>query len=454
MRRFFWAALFLAACSGPVEKQHSKLQQRSEKLNVIAISLDTLRPDHLGFYGYPEATSPFMDAMSHQMTCFSDCLAQVPSTIGSHRSIFLSKYLFQHGKKIPEAGQTLAGRFTAAGYQTAAFVDGGLMNRRYNNDAGFQIYDDGGGGIKRIRQKSLDWIKQAKDGPFFLFMHAYDIHCPYNAPTPYSGLFNQERSVQFETRDKCGSTYFNRLSLSPSDFCFISGLYDAGIRYCDAELAQFFRDLSEIGVLGKSRIVLFSDHGESLGERNYIGHNQLHDAQLRILFSILIPGAPARINADPSESIDIFPTLAHLSGISTPRDLAGIDLLKSSASGMYPSKVRARLSETHEKCIRTGDDWKLIIAELPSGDELYQLDSDPQETVNLASSYPDQVNRLINVYKSKSGFSEENYRAKTEYIQFFIQKKLRKLGRPAEQEESQEADVKLQEQLKRLGYVE
>jgi len=424
--------------------------------NLIIISLDTLRVDRLGVYGYERSTSPFLDRLSRESVVLTDVLAQVPSTVSSHRAIFTSSYLYkQNENNLKAPSETLAGIFSDAGWNTAAFVDGGLMNKLYGNDQGFKLYDDKGGGLDVIKDKTLRWLEENRREKFFLFVHTYEIHCPYNPPDPFHQVFTGAFQPGFETKGKCGKTYYNVMEMSPDDHKHVSNLYDGSIRYSDKALSDIYEQLTRHGLDKTTLIVILSDHGESLGERNYIGHNSLYDNQLKIPVLLSIPDTPGRILDGPVESIDIMPTILDLFSIPKIAGLQGKSLTPYIRSKRHFDLPRLRLSELINCSIRNPGGWKLIIRKNEDTDELYNLSEDPLETTNLLSLYPDIADSLRKNYTDKTGLDLDVARGTNKsYLLFPPNKKQDETTIPTTENQQESEPDELQRQLRELGYIE
>ena len=225
---------------------------------VILISVDTLRADHLSCYGYTRLETPHIDSLARGGTLFAEISSQAPITLPSHVSLFTSTYPFANGIRenaqvLPPGAVTLATVLAAQGYNTAAFIGGYFLERRFGLAQGFQTYDSpfdtrvikGALDLKRPASQVLDgaehWLEQNSGHPFFLFVHLFDLHQPYDAPAAY-----RARAPQSE--------------------------YDQELAYVDDSLGGFFDFLAQSGLDRRALVVLFSDHGESLGDHGENTH--------------------------------------------------------------------------------------------------------------------------------------------------------------------------------------
>ncbi len=430
--------------------------------NFILIALDTLRADYLGQYGFEVPVSPFLDSLSRSGVILADVTAQVPSTVASHKAVFRSQYL--HRQKLnpqDKTATTLASIFAGNGWDTGAVVDGGLMNRQFGNAVGFQEYDDSGGPLDSILERSLNWIDTHRQNKFCFFMHTYEIHSPYDPPDSYADLFTDRPNSNFENRETLDPRYLNKHTLSAEDTRFIRARYKAGIRYTDAVMAELFQALRDRDLLQNSIVVIFSDHGESLGEKTYFGHNRLYETQLRVPVIIVAPGLSPYILEGPVETVDILPTLLTMFNLPVPEvksglqgiDLAGFIKGRSSLTG-----DRYRISEKSDFAIRDIRDWKLIMRDKPENDELYRLSDDPDEHENLLEKNPETAAQLREQYQAISGVDIYNVQRRDKNkFHLFVPETFRK-----NQGDSQEKMIEksrdtlspaLEDQLKELGYI-
>jgi len=340
---------------------------------VILISVDTLRADRLGCYQAARKITPHMDSLAKNGTLFSQVSAPVPLTLPSHVSLFTSMYPFASGVQdngMPfGAGTTLATILKDAGYHTAAFVGGFVLDRRFGLNRGFDVYDSpfdlhnktatDVGELKRpgaqVAAAAMRWLDQNAGSPFFLFLHLYDLHTPYDLPP---------NSHHGETG------------------------YDAELAYVDRVLGDFLAFLERRALLNKALIVFTSDHGEGLNEHGESTHGYfVYQSTLHVPLIIHWPTAGAkRLSQDridqPASLIDVAPTILGALGLATSAGMKGRSLASAyGAEEIYSESLYAR---NHFGCaalrtLRIGP-YKYIDAPNP---ELYDLSKDPLESRNI-----------------------------------------------------------------------
>ncbi|MCG8588199.1 MAG: sulfatase, partial [Proteobacteria bacterium] len=250
-------ALALAACVA-VAGGCNRIAPHSPKPNVLFVTIDTLRADHVGVYGADFAATPALDALAARGARFERAFAVTPLTLPSHATLFTGQLPPRHGVRhnglfqLPEASETLAERFRAAGYRTGAVVGAVVLQAEYGLAQGFQHYDDdaesryaaAGAYLERsageVTERSLQWL-EAADGPFFLWVHYYDPHANYAPPAAYGERFPDRP-------------------------------YDGEIAYVDDQLARLLDRLEARGQLSRTVVSVTSDHGESLGEHGEPNH--------------------------------------------------------------------------------------------------------------------------------------------------------------------------------------
>ncbi|MDR3389558.1 MAG: sulfatase-like hydrolase/transferase [Rudaea sp.] len=363
--------LLLAAC-----------EREPEHPNVVIITFDTTRADHLGTYGMSLAHTPTIDRLAAEGVRFDDAIAAAPITAVSHASIMTGLLPPAHGVRdngsfaLGDDAVTLAERFKAAGYDTRAYVSAIVLNRRYKLDQGFDVYDDDLWGenepkLFMIRERPaaetidrvLGWYgqrsKQAQGKPFFLWVHLFDPHEPRRPPAWATAI-------------------------SPSS-------YDAAIAYADRELGRLVEALRASGELDHTVFVFTADHGESLGEHNEKTHAIfVYRATTRVPLIVRYPprfphGTPY---SGPVRNVDIAPTVLDLAHLPGADQTQGTDLTPL-ARGDAPVADLPQYSES--KLAELGFGMAPLFAVRKSGytfiraprPELYDIKADPDETHNL-----------------------------------------------------------------------
>ncbi|GAB4250182.1 MAG: hypothetical protein Kow00109_26140 [Acidobacteriota bacterium] len=402
------AALLLAtilawtACA-PGEESSSRAQAPAPAFrNLLVVSIDTLRADHLQPYGYPRPVSPNLAALSGDAVLFEQAYTPVPITLPAHTSLLTGTYPAFHGVHdnsgfvaSPEL-VTLAEVLRDAGYQTAAFVGSFILDSRFGLDQGFSHYSDGfqtetldlveqsiaEHRAAEVVERALQWLRRVdRRRPFFVFLHLFDPHAPYDPPADFP--------------------------------CPANDPYDCEIAYADAALGSLFDWLRRANLYESTCIVVTSDHGEGLGEHGEDTHGLfLYDATLHIPLLVKLPGGAAagrRVTA-PVRLIDVMPTVLQVLGEPIPEAVQGRSL-----AALWAGRERVPeplLAETLLPALNYG--WaplyalrternKYIHAPRP---ELYDLETDPRETKNLvadsaalAASLKEQLEDLRSRYQ-------------------------------------------------------
>lgn len=422
--------------------------------NVVMISLDTLRADHLSLYGYHRPTSPLLDAFAAESIVFERALAPAPNTAPSQMSLMTSLYPREHGffgtdVRLSEDTPMLAELLSRGGLRTAAFVDGGYVSASFGFDRGFDRFEDQRGGFARILPRAAQWIAENRDVPFFVFLHTYDIHAPYIPPEPYRGMFHDKpfRGRWKPTTKSLRLVAHFGVPISEERRQHALDSYDEGIRYVDDQLASFLSFLRTSRLLDDTLVIVLSDHGEEFGEHgSYLHWKIFYQPNLRIPLIVRMPGgsgAGARIS-ELVESVDVLPTVLELVGQPPLPDAQGrslVPLLKR-ASGIptdatrSPREPRVALAWPPEPERLPGvsviDGRHQAIFNPRSGEaRLFDLESDPMVLTDLAEHHPDVVERLRKPW--------ERWRASRSAI---------RAGTPLE------LDTETVRQLEALGYVD
>jgi arylsulfatase A-like enzyme len=330
--RLVFVLLSLAVLSGTSCAREPRSHGR-----FILISLDTLRADHLGAYGYHRPTSPFIDFLAARSTLFENAVVQLPGTLPSHMSIFTGLYPGEHavypGAALSPRIPTLPEVFRAHRFRTGGHVEGGYVKGSYGFARGFEEWTDADPmqeqqgrlvkspeSVKRTFAAGLDFLKRMQGSDaFFLFLHTYSIHDPYDPPEPYRSRFwkgEPPRGAFPPDGPELAAFNGGGRTLAPEGLEYYTSLYDAQINYTDDVLRQFFAGLEELGIADSVTVVLTSDHGEEFAEHGKLAHEQVYHESLHVPLLIRLPGqSAARRVSTLVQSIDIAPTLYELASI-------------------------------------------------------------------------------------------------------------------------------------------
>lgn len=374
--------------------------QADERLNVVLLSVDTLRADHLSCYGYNKKTSPNLDNFAKDGLLFEDTTCEVPLTAPSFGAMMTSRPprsngTTRNGIRLTEDARTVTEIFKEAGYQTFCVQSNWTLKARLSGiERGFDTYDDdfhdkrwgiikperAGANVTALALEHL--AKRDTSKPFFAWIHYSDPHAPYKAHKEFDVW--KKRPWQLNKADK------------------VRAKYDSEIAFTDAELAKVLAALPE-----NTAVVFVSDHGESLYEHNYLGHGRrIYQNNMHIAFIVRAPGVAPGRNSSPVTSLDIGPTLLGLAGLPAANTMMGIDVLRNSVpadrarvfetyGGAVPNLPGAEAIMAPRGPMRQGvieGRWKLIID--GKHKELYDLEADPRELKNLAKSEPERVAAL------------------------------------------------------------
>jgi len=394
--------------------------------NVILISIDTLRADSLGVYGYERNTSPYIDEFARNAIVFENAYAQAPWTLPSHMSMLTGLYTSRHGVinkslKLGNSTLTLADVLHNEGYFTAAFTGGGFVSSGYNYHT-FDVFDDSGGSSGENFDSMIGWLDNHSNERFFLLWHDYQPHVFYEPPGEfdvfsdknYSGIaykFTNEcmepGSLKKGCEDKDLAFYRNlQKKLSDVDLEYLKAKYDGEILYVDKKFLKIMSMLRRKMILDKTIVVFTSDHGESFALRNKKkrhGHNLMYETVLRIPLIIRVPGSGQQVRVkNVVESVDIMPSVLEILGVEVPNDLDGESLFDSMNE---PNRREVAYSETFEGnkteyAIRYGN-LKMIYKKRKHVFELYDLDKDPFERNDIFGVNTSRENEVKEMLLSK-----------------------------------------------------
>jgi len=410
-------ALLAAGCGAPRPR------------NLLLISLDTLRADHLGCYGYPRPTSPFLDQLASRGVLFEQAWATSPWTLPSHASLFTGLYPSQHGVVnnhvgLPPELPTLAEVMRERSFATAGFVSGIFLGPRFGLGRGFDRYvviptraQEGGtatslSATRRVSEGGLAWLAEQAHRPFFLFLHYFDIHSDYRPEPRFAALFAGPYHGPVDgTSRQLREFLRGQIEFDAADRAHLVDLYDAEIRQLDEALKQLFEELHERGELAHTLVVVTADHGEEFFEHGGVFHGRTqYQEMLRVPLILSGPGIPAGVRIDrPVSLVDLPPTLLALLGAGDGPAVSGRDLapLWKSPGAAWPEReLFAEANHTREggtpqrAVLRDG--WKLVLH--GNGEhELFELSADPGERVNRASAEPQRTADLTSRLTSGLG---------------------------------------------------
>jgi len=463
--------------------------------NVILISLDTTRPDHLGAYGAKSGVSPSFDALAARGALFTHAVATSSWTVPSHASFFTGmapKHLgppFGHRAervwvKLPERATTLAEILRERGYHTAGFIGGPTMQRWFGFGQGFDIYSDQrpvylsahsneifgarpvrrllnippyrflrfldppfvslvnflhderygptsdlrtelmGGAIQwslkadEVNHRVYRWLDRRPRRPYFLFVHYFDPHDPYEPPPEVTPPGFDPRAGFMSYNGLLKAVLKKRRQITESERDMLTAGYDAEIAWMDRQLGLLLRRLEDEGDLRNAVIAVVSDHGECFGEHGLLFHgHQLYGELTRAAFMLSGRGVPEGLRVeDPVSGIDLAPTILDLAGLDVSWGAEGRSLVPLLSGGsvepvpLFSEVFGGRMELPDWEAFageRVSVEWEgmKLISAIDGQRELFDLRSDPGETANLAASQPETVARLqgwIDAYLSRA----------------------------------------------------
>ncbi|MHC4069283.1 MAG: sulfatase [Planctomycetota bacterium] len=398
------SSLWLSGCDS------SKVKK---KPNIILISVDTLRPDFLGCYGYAKDVSPNVDSFAAECVLFENCLAQAPSTAASCAS-FLSGFLphetkvRNNGPPVPPGVPMIAEILKQDSYKTYGVVGNWILRKRIGFAQGFDLYSDKMDQRELVRKDhpekiaenttndAIAFLKQHKQGNFFMWIHYQDPHGPYTPKSPYDKMFpikdKKPLNLKFNsTNDGLKGIPLYQQIAEYTDYYYYLSQYDGEIRYFDEHFGRLIRTLKELGMYEDSLMMFTSDHGESIGEHNYFfvhGHNLDH-CLLHVPLLIRYRGlAPGKRN-EFVQLLDIVPTILEQAGIKKTNQYRGRNLLvKHSDPPIIFSEVQPSGTTFSGASVSVNGLKLLTYGEQPL---LFDTNKDPAEKNNLAT---DVANRI------------------------------------------------------------
>ncbi|HKI85563.1 MAG TPA: sulfatase-like hydrolase/transferase, partial [Thermoanaerobaculia bacterium] len=381
--------------------------------NVLIVTFDTTRADHIGCYGNKRIKTPTLDGLAREGVRFARALTAVPITAPSHTTIMTGRYPIAHGVrdnglfKLAPSQLTLAEMLKAHGYDTAAAIGGYPLIARFGLNQGFDLYDDHLTGryedyrgervvpkhtlffderrAAQVNEAVMPWLKrhaESHDGkPFFVWVHYFDPHQPFDPPPPYNELY-------------------------------ADNLYDGEIAYADSRLGFLLNYLKKLGELDRTLVVMVADHGEGLSEHNEVTHAILaYNSTLHVPLIIRPPGDfpfHGTVINHWVGTVDIVPTILDLLGYKIPDTVQGHSLVPLWTKNKQPSRwLSIHYAENLSPRLTHGWGELRVLVEGPMKyifgprQELYNIDKDPHELHNLIAERPDVARRM---HKDLQGF--------------------------------------------------
>lgn len=387
------------------------------KLSVLLITIDTLRADHMGGYGYRRKTSPRMDALGSEGIVFDEAYTYWPKTRGSFVALLTGRRASQTGysKTHPlllDINATLASVLKGAGYATAAVVDNPNVAASLGYAKGFDTYRETWeeralvsemDRARAITEAGIRYVSAARpEHPFFLWLHYVNPHAPYTPPPPFDAMFLDEEAAGGRPVKPVASFFGGipkQWAVPGKDrLGYYVAQYDGEIAAVDQEVGRVWDALRASAVGSQTVAVVTSDHGESLGEHEYyFDHGaDLFDPCLRIPLIVVAPGgAKGRRSGVFASTLDVVPTILDAVKVSYPPDLAGESLLLAVMGADKPD--RGRLFAQNDRNLAGSFDRRFKVVAIPEADRnryaLYDRLADPGETKDMAGARPDDLRR-------------------------------------------------------------
>ena len=379
--------------------------------NVVLVSIDTLRADHLGVYGYPQGTSPHIDALAEESLIFDLAFSTSPWTVPAHASMLTGRYPEEHhaghatiltplAPEIP----TLAERLFENGYRTIGHTGGGFVGPAYGFDRGFEEWIvRHGASFESTLPETLAALSDPDPRPFFLFLHTYEVHAPYLHPRRFSPEAAGTIDPAFHSLQR--QKLHEHLELARfRNLEHLVAAYDAGVRFTDEQIGRLVDFLRVRGQLDHTLFVLTSDHGESFLERgSYISHGYtFYEEEVRVPLLVRLPGAARTGRSDELVDLtDIAGLVLDAAGVEPEAPLSGASPLARLEGRATPRRmVRGGSAYTGGVYARTRK-WKVmtpvafggppglerpgaLIPGFDSDEKVYRVDTDRREQENLA----------------------------------------------------------------------
>jgi arylsulfatase A-like enzyme len=414
--------------------------------NLVLVSLDTLRADRLGSYGYARDTSPKLDAFARDAFVFERAISAGNSTAGAHHALFQSRAASQaiRGAQAP----TLAEILRQHGFRTVAFTDGGTMSRALGFARGFEHFDDGNRGLAESLPKAAYWLDRLapRGERMYLFVHTFDVHLPYDPPPPYDTRFfpDYRGNVRGDTTLPLlrGLRALSRPGgaapdpIGDEDRRQVQALYDGEILKTDTLLSALLSHLEKAGLEGDTLVVVLSDHGEEFWDHGSVLHSHtLYEELLHVPLVIRVPGWRDRARRVPERisTLDVLPTLLELLGVPAPGSVSGRSLVPLMRGAALPQEPIVSEGYPYGRSLQSVsvDGFKLIREPATGESRLYDLAADPREQTDVSQARPEIRDRLATLLDGLLGarpLEGDDPLDRPEALPEETQRRLRELG--------------------------
>ena len=405
----------------------SQLPMKYKDYNLVFVSFDALQASHVGSLGYSRNITPTIDAIARQSFTFTNTISVVSWTVPASMTWFTGVYPSEHRmtnkyavynrdvrkpanlKELAPTLVTLADLFRQHGYATAGFTGNAGVSGGFGYEQGFDVYVHETakfGGFDYSIPCALEWLKANRQRKFFLFLHGYDCH-GQNAPPggydyrfvnkdydgKYLGTTLEQEALREEGLDR------GFLTMRDQDVRFWRAIYDEKINRADERFKHFMAEFDTLGINDKTLFILTSDHGTEFYEHRRLDHGfTLYNEQLHVPLFIKFPGQSSqRIIADRCSSIDVMPTILGIMDLPVPTQLRGTSLVPAMKGEAIRKDVFSETdyrAYTYKRSIVSVDGWKLIYTLEARTRELYDLNTDPHETKNVAATERPRADEL------------------------------------------------------------
>jgi arylsulfatase A-like enzyme len=438
---------------------------KPDRPNLILITLDTLRADHLGSYGYPRNTSPFIDTLASKGVIFTKGFGSMATTSPSHASILTSLYPIQHnvrknGHILDDSFLTMAEFLSAMGYETAAFVSTNIHFKVGNMSQGFDLFDEPPRTTREYRvadqtiDRAIDWLDQrTPDDHCFLWVHLFDPHTPYNLHNkfPEQSAYEKEQLVNFLLKQQ--HVDFDFYGNDRDSLLKVMNSYDGEILAVDRAIQGLFEHIDKKGLNANTIWILTSDHGEGLGNHRYKSHGKLiynETILVPLIFYFSSGTYFGHVEDHLVEHVDLLPTIVELVGgqlneqVVSMQGTSLLPLLLNDGR-KFPSKYAfsqrrdydkpsAITSGANDEGYEDGEKYALqdtnykYILHTKGGDEFFNIVDDPYEMTNLIGSGSVEENRLREALISKINEFKQQIESQPKSVDEETIERLKSLG--------------------------